>query len=123
MHSGRDGRDATWYVALHYIITCHHHEIVRLVHLRSTFAELDEINMVCDVDSESLDDCNDDPTEMRGMLKEALTLRLQLHELTAKIRGNKEYEEREASLPTTNSEDHAFDHYVDYKSIAQYESH
>jgi hypothetical protein len=85
---------------------------------------LDEIG-VCKVDEDALDECtSDESNEIREMLREALTMRMQLDELRGKIRDSKGRMEKEASYASmTKEEDHAFNHYVDYRRMAQYESH
>jgi hypothetical protein len=59
--------------------------------------------------------------ECRKVLKHALTLQRELATLKGSLRDIDSREERVKSVRDT--EDHSFQHYVDYEDIGAYESH
>eukprot|EP00527_Entomoneis_sp_CCMP2396_P001766 CAMPEP_0198148168 /NCGR_PEP_ID=MMETSP1443-20131203/40232_1 /TAXON_ID=186043 /ORGANISM="Entomoneis sp., Strain CCMP2396" /LENGTH=144 /DNA_ID=CAMNT_0043812789 /DNA_START=70 /DNA_END=504 /DNA_ORIENTATION=+ len=105
------------------ITNCASDGLCSIDEMEGMIRELDEINSVCSVDEDALDDCNDASEKVREMLKEALSMRVQLDGLKSKIRNSQEFIKKEAAYASQSGEDHTFDHYVDYKIMAQYESH
>ena len=105
------------------IVHCASGGICSLEQMGDMIHELEEIDLVCDVDNASLEECGEDEEVLREMLKNALGLRMQLLELEQRIDETKNsIQSKGATLPWTGK-DHSFDHYVDYKRLAQYESH
>jgi len=95
-----------------------------------SWTELDEVNQVCDAVGDNFEqpaeDCDEESLQLRQMLKDALAMRVQLSKMDGKIRQKQSDLEKQASYASMLLEeefDHSFDHYVDYKSMAQYESH
>jgi len=108
------------------IMSCASDGVCSIEDMQGMIEELEDLNSVCSVDDGmTLDDCNDESLQVREMLKEALAMRLQLSKLSGKIHDTQDDMERESTYATipAGGEDHAFDHYVDYRSMAQYESH
>lgn len=69
--------------------------------------------------------------QQRDRLKEALKLRLELHALGQELQGNHDENDEEQDddddtylySSYRGNSNHAFDHFVDYRQMAQYESH
>ena len=65
--------------------------------------------------------------QQRDRLKEALKLRLELHALGQELQGAEENDDEPDDTYLYSSyrgnSNHAFDHFVDYRQMAQYESH
>jgi len=98
--------------------------------MENMLRELDEVNQVCDAVGDNFEqpaeDCDEESLQLRQMLKDALAMRVQLSKMDGKIRQKQSDLEKQASYASMLLEeefDHSFDHYVDYKSMAQYESH
>ena len=66
----------------------------------------------------------DNDNKQNQVLRQALSLQLELQQTRAEMQNlQKALSKPPASTPSDKVNDHSFDHFVDYRSLAEFESH